>query len=186
MSIHTRTKELVGMVRDAGLQVARTYTKGNRVCVDAVAPNGLAKMFALSQNPGDMRGDLNERALIRRFARQNGVQEQPEEEVKKDEQTPVLLTPAEFYKLCVWVKAAAIEAPNLEALALLAGRHIGQPVSEAVMREAMTATETAEPDHWHPLPEPHIIVANELAAILKQLGVEPSKNFARLMAALNS
>jgi hypothetical protein len=52
------------------------------------------------------------------------------------------------------------------------------------MREAMTATDTPEPEVWTALPDPHVLLARELAAIQAALGQEPSPSFRRFLGTL--
>lgn len=193
----SRLRDLVDMVKDAGLAVVQHYSKAGRVCVDVRAPNGVERTFAISLRPGDARGDLNEHAKIRRFARENtpippAVElpppvVKPKDDMKKPTETAAAteLTPREFYRLCEWLKQAnAASVSGLDVLARAASEAIGQPVSEAAMREAMEATDTAEPDAWNPLPEPHVVLARELEALLKQLGTDPSPLFKRMLTSL--
>jgi hypothetical protein len=189
--MNNRMRLLVGFVREAGLILVNHYQKPNKYCVDVQAENGAARTFWLSIKESDLRGDVNERAAIRRFARQNAIEVVVTEEVmatKKDvkaEGALDQLTPAEFYKLCEWTKAANWAGiANIEAAATLASTHVKQAVSETVLREAMAATETAEPEHWTVLPEPHVVVARELDSLMKLLGHERSRLFARMMELL--
>ncbi|ACR14994.1 hypothetical protein BcepIL02_gp01 [Burkholderia phage BcepIL02] len=202
----SRIRNLVEMVKDAELEVVRHYSKDGRVCVDVRAPNGVERAFAISLRPGDVRGDLNEQSKIRRFARENTpippavdipapvvTVKQKRSIVKPADQkaeTPAStaaqqLTPIEFYRLCEWLKQAnAASVSGLDVLARAASEAIGQQVSEAAMREAMEATDTAEPDAWNPLPDPHVVLAREIEALTKALGHEPSPMFRRLLEAL--
>lgn len=193
----SRVRDLVEMVKEAGLEVVQHYAKPGRACVDARAPNGLEKMFAVSIKPSDARGDLNEQSKIRRFARENtpippAVElpppvVTPKENMKKGSEAVAAqeLTPREFFKLCEWLKSRNCgSVSGLDVLARAASSDLGLTVSEAIMREAMEATDTKEPDAWHPLPDPHTVLARELEALMKSLGQEPSTTFKRLLATL--
>ena len=66
-----RSKELATMVEAAGLEELRIYHASSRVHVLARAPNGAEQTFSVSTGKGDYRGDLNESARMKRFARAN-------------------------------------------------------------------------------------------------------------------
>ncbi|AOJ09643.1 hypothetical protein [Burkholderia mayonis] len=203
----SRTRVLVDMVKDAGLEVLQHYGKSSRVCVDARAPNGAERTFNLSLRQGDLRGDLNQQAEIRRWARANMPPSPPAVDlpkptitvkprrstVKKQNDTPQPstteqeLTPREFYRLCEWLKQAdCATVSGLDVLARAASNALGQEIGAETMKDAMDATETPEPDAWNPLPEPHVVVARELDALMRQLGHEPSAHFRRLLSALSA
>jgi hypothetical protein len=196
VSTHGRTRDLVNMAKDVGLEVVSHHIKQNRVCIEARAENGASSSFSLSNSSrSDIRGDLNEQSRMKRFARANASQAEqlPNQDMqrdtiklKKDETAAAQeLTPIEFYRLCEWVKLARMNLhPNLAALALAASHDIGQTVSERAMGEAMQATNTKDPDHWTPLADPHTILARELEALLKQLGQPQSSQFTRLLETL--
>lgn len=193
----SRTRDLVNMVKDAELEVVQHYSKAGRVCVDVRAPNGVERTFAISLRPGDVRGDLNEQSKIRRFARENtpippAVElpppvVKPKDDMKKPTETAAAteLTPREFYRLCELLKKVDLSTvASIEVAARHMGAELDMKISEEVLREAMEATDTPEPDAWNPLPEPHVVLARELEALLKQLGTDPSPQFKRLLAAL--
>jgi hypothetical protein len=190
------------MVKDEGLEVVQHYSKPGRICVEAQAPNGVKQTFALTRNNGDVRGDQNERSRIRRFTREN-TPIPPAVEIpppvitpkrsivkKSDSQEPSStaakdLTPIEFYKLCEWLKGInCATLSGIDVLSRAASSALGQEISELTMREAMTATETPEPDAWHPLPDPHVVLARELEGLLKELGHQPSPTLRRLLATM--
>lgn len=198
----SRTRDFVNMIRSAGLDVIRTYQKHSSIYADVRAPNGVETSFFVLARQGAGRDDLDCLARMRRFARQNPaptpeavpipepvVTVKPKRRIVKPTTTEAAaataaaeLTPIEFYRLCEWIKGLDMAGiPSLDALTIDAMKKIGQAVSEASVREAMQATETDEPEHWNPLPEPHVVVARELAAFMKKLGEEPSPQFARLM-----
>jgi hypothetical protein len=94
------------------------------------------------------------------------------------------LSPLDFYRLCEWLKAKASEIaalPSSEALALAITRHIGQPVETGTIQQAMQVTGVAEPDHWNDPTDPTLILARELATLMKSLGAAQSAAFAKLV-----
>jgi hypothetical protein len=184
------------MAKDVGLEVVSHYGKQNRVCVDVRAENGVTASFSLSNTSrSDVRGDLNEQSRMKRFARANGMPaaQQPEDTMqrtitlKKPTETAAAqeLTPIEFYRLCEYIKSMDVaSASSLEVLTRGAASHLGCNLSEASVREAMTATSTAEPECWTPLADPHTIIARELAALMESLGQTPSSQLKRYLATL--
>jgi hypothetical protein len=202
----SRTRTLVNMVKDAELEVVQHYSKAGRVCVDVRAPNGVERMFAISLRPGDARGDLNEQGKIRRFARENtptppaveipapvvtvkqkrSIMKPADQKAETPASTAAQqLTPIEFYRLCEWLKKQTVaDFASVDALALAGAQYMGESVSEGTIREAMQATGTAEPESWTALPDPHVVLARELEALLKQLGTDPSPTFRRFLASL--
>lgn len=193
----SRLRDLATMLKDAGLDVVESYPKAGRVHVQAAAPNGVTRSFSLSLKPSDARGDLNEQAKIRRFARENtpippAVELPPPVVTPKADMTKNTapeaaqeLTPREFYRLCELLKKVDLTTvASLEVAARHMSAELDLKISEQILCEAMEATDTQEPDAWHPLPEPHVIMARELEALMKSLGQEPSPTFRRLLAAL--
>ncbi|CAB3972306.1 MULTISPECIES: hypothetical protein [Burkholderia] len=204
----SRTRDLVEMVKAAGLDAVRQYGKSGRVCVDARAPNSAERTFSLSHRQGDLRGDANQQAEIRRWARANMPPPPPPVELPK----PIItvkprrstvknptdtkqaqpssaeqeMTPREFYRLCEWLKQVSIDVSGIDVLARAASNALGQEISADTMREAMEVTGTPEPDAWNPLPDPHVVLAREIESLTKALGHEPSPHFRRLLAALSS
>lgn len=69
--MNNRTRDLVNMVKDAGLEVVEHYRKHSSVCVDARAPNGVERSFHLLEKSSSTRADLDVQTRIRRFAREN-------------------------------------------------------------------------------------------------------------------
>jgi len=187
---YARKRLLLDMVKDAGLEVISTDIKNNRVSVEVKAPNGIKATFQMSTSAKiDPRGDMNEHARIKRFARNNpapGAAPQPEEdEMPKTTPAAQELTPIEFYRLCEWIKIQDLATyASLEVLTAAAARIHSHNISESAVREAMTATSAIDPEVWTALPEPHVIFARELAAIQAALGQEPSPLFRRFLGTL--
>jgi hypothetical protein len=201
--MHSRTKELIEMAREAGLEPIAQFSAGSRLVVEARAGNGVTRQFQLQRKPGDQCGDLNERARMRRFGRENPAPDTetptPEPSLEADmkgqaklsvangashtaSDAAIELTPTEFYKLCEHTKGVAWDQmSDLEAFAQAASTAIGHTVSEATAKEAMEATGTATPEHWMAPLEPHVVLARELSALLTQLGHQPSRHFTRLL-----
>jgi hypothetical protein len=192
--MRTPVRDLMNMLREHGLEAVRQYNRPGRVCIDARAPNGVETMFSVSMASAmDVRNDLDTKNMIRKFARQNPAPETttmkkatlaavPAEAVTEAARE---LTPTEFYRLCEWTKTANVrDLPNLETLAGIASRHSTMTISESVMREAMGAVGMPEPDHWHAPGDPQLVVAWELGALMKQLGVEASPAFKKLLESI--
>ena len=186
-----RMKLLRDMVLDAGLEIVSTGMKNNRVAIEAKAPNSVVGTFQLSTSSrADPRGDLNEHARIKRFARNNpapGAAPAIEEEEMPKNTTPAAqqLTPKEFYLLCELIKKVNVASvSSLEVLASSLGNELGMSVSTDAAREAMEATNTPEPEVWTKLPEPAVLLARELEAIQSALGQEPSALFRRYLATI--
>ncbi|GER16732.1 hypothetical protein [Variovorax boronicumulans] len=237
--MHKRTRDITTMAEVAGLVLLRTYSSKARLCADARAPNGVEMTFSLSTGTrSDVRGDLNEQAKMKRFARLNPapvpspteiaaraieraakpsvevirkrtrvtavpaplaaapitapVASQPPSppslstmttKIDTPANNPVRdFTPAEFYRLCEWLKAQDLKLlPSFDALVLVASQKFGQPVSEATLKEAITVTERVEPEHWSPPTDPTVILADALATFMRSLGVEPPKTLMTLL-----
>lgn len=69
-----RFNNLKRVVLDNGLDILDAGTDGTRWYVVAQAKNGETSRFTFSKKEGDLRGDLNESARIKRFATGNGPQ----------------------------------------------------------------------------------------------------------------
>lgn len=180
----SRIKSIKEWAEDVGLVLIDSYRKRTQVVAKVRAPNGVEQEFLFAFVPsGDVRAELNERARLKRFARANT----PEEEMSTITLKPKTngMTMFELVKLFEWVKTAAAEAANMEVLTHRACQHIGATITEDQVREAMQATNTAEPEHWTPLPEPQHVLARELARLMEQLGVEQSSQFKRTLEALS-
>jgi hypothetical protein len=92
------------------------------------------------------------------------------------------LSPTQFYLLCIWLKALDLKLlPSFEAFAMVASQKFAMPVSEVTLKEALKATEIAEPEHWSPTTVPHLIVAFELVAFMKSLGTEPPASLVSML-----
>ena len=189
---HARMRLLRDMVLDAGLEIVSTGTKNNRVAIEAKAPNGLTRTFQLSTSSRiDPRGDMNEHGRIKRFARENpapgAAPQHDEDEMPKATPAAQELTPVEFYKLCERVKQADLSKfADIEIAAQSASTYSEKVISVDVLREAMGATDTPEPEAWTKLPEPAALLARELAAIQAALGQEPSALFKRYLETLGA
>ncbi|MFA9283735.1 hypothetical protein ACCQ08_03050 [Comamonas sp. SY3] len=95
------------------------------------------------------------------------------------------LSHADFYRVCEWVKGQDLaRVPSLEALAMLAGQHLGSAVPEDEMTVVMNTIGISEPQHWADPTEPNAILARELLTIMKKLGESPSPAFKRLADSL--
>lgn len=67
-----RHKEMQTLLANAGLEAGRIYDQKGRVHGEGTAPNGRTQVFSLSGGSrGDPRGDLNEHARMKRFAKAN-------------------------------------------------------------------------------------------------------------------
>jgi len=205
----SRLTDVKNMVRSAGLEPLRAYQKHSSIHVDTSAPNGVEHTFFVLTKPGT-RDDVDFLSRMKRFARANPAPMScpdtptPKEEEVSEPKTLTLkkraaydrtaplevtttaameLTTKEVIRLSAWLTDTAImaEHPNLGALARSATILIGHPVSEAIMRDIMEATDTAEPEHWHPLPDANTIVLKELSTMFEQLGYKPSRLFERLL-----
>jgi hypothetical protein len=203
----SRLTDVKNMVRSAGLEPLRAYQKHSSIHVDTAAPNGVEHTFFVLTKPGT-RDDVDFLSRMKRFARANpapmscpDTQPEKEKEVAESKtltvrkRTPTFeslelpqtaaaeLTTKEVIRLSAWLTDTAImaEHPNLGALARSATILIGHPVSEAIMRDIMDATDTPEPEHWHPLPDANTIVLKELSTMFEQLGYKPSRLFERLL-----
>ena len=195
-----RNAELVTMAESAGLKVMSMHEKGGRVYAHCVAPNGVERPFSIvASKPSDVRGDMNEHALMKRFARQNPAPYKKPEPIAESEMTTAQTTPAQpeapqavtyttlaprdFYRLCEWLKGQKMaNIPSFDALHMLAAREIGESMlSPAELREAMDVTGTQEPASWKLPADPALLVAYELVAFMKRLGEIPPESLVLLL-----
>lgn len=98
--MHKRTRDMTTMVEVAALTLIRTYQAKARLCADVRAPNGVEMTFSLSTGSrSDVRGDLNEQAKMKRFARLNPAASQSPEQIAQREADLVALpAPAVVHK----------------------------------------------------------------------------------------
>lgn len=191
--MENRTKTLINMARGTDSEVLRQYMKQNRVCIDVRAVNGVEQTFCISNKQGDLRGDLNEQARLKRFAKNNAPTKPVEEPVTKETLTLKKLplagatlaqpTPIEFYKLCEWIKKEDLEKhADIKALAQVAGVEVAPSVGEVhTVSEAIQATGLAGPEHWLPPVDPIRALTRELSLFMEALGNKPSPTFTRLL-----
>jgi hypothetical protein len=243
-----RTRDVLNLIEDAGrdfpLEIVERVEKNGRILVELRAGNGAVRQFSVSNTSrNDVRGDLNEKARMKRFARDNAPRTEPPASAEAvaspvttkpepaqivvpktratltmknapktahattehapsrtldmsaksapaTESTPASreLTPKEFYKLCSYI--TDYEGPDahddIDVFAMVCTRWLGQSVSVEAVREALDATGVAEPKHWTKQDDPHIVVARELATIMRELGREPSPQFARFLKSIDT
>lgn len=202
-----RMKDLATMIEAAGLVIVQSCQENGRVTVVGMAPNGVTAKFSISStSKTDLRGDMNESGRMKRFARANPAPEiaepsttqaptkEPTEMLKHAPATAAParapkprtpeLTPAAFYRLCEWLKTLDLKTvPAFDALVMQASQWAGHPVEEATVRDAMGATETAEPARWALPKEPHLVVAHELVTFMRSLGTEPPASLVDMLNA---
>ncbi|AVQ84257.1 hypothetical protein C4F17_26730 [Variovorax sp. PMC12] len=191
------------MAEHAGLTAVRAERRNARIYLVCSGENGAEREFSISLgNRSDPRGDLNQLSLMKRFARENTVARdtaaaptttnQPTMTTKKNTRTPtapsIELSPLDFYRLCEWLKTKASEIsalPSFDAMALAITQHIGQPVENGTIQQAMQVTGVAEPVHWSDPTDPTLVLARELATLMKSLGAAQSAAFAKLVGQLH-
>lgn len=202
--MENRTRTIVGMAKDVGLEVVSHYRKASRACVEVRAENGVTSEFDIScGSREDRKGDLIMLSRMRRFARTNALAPlttadlETEEPVAKEtltlkkpepvKGTRIELTPKEFYTLCEWVKATKLLAScALEQLCDAATMETGAFIQAEVMCEAMEATGTPAPEHWTAMPPAPELIARELATMMEALGTKPSALFSRYLKSLET
>jgi len=199
--VERRQKDITLMAEHAGLTAVKAERRNARIYLVCAGENGAEREFSISLGTrSDPRGDLNQLSLMKRFARENAVSRdesatpttttRPTMTKKSISTTPapsIELSPLDFYRLCEWLKTKATEIaalPSSEALTLAITRHIGQPVETGTIQQAMQVTGVAEPDHWNDPTDPTdptLILARELATLMKSLGAAQSAAFAKLV-----
>lgn len=190
-----RQKNIFDMAERAGLSPLRYERRDTRGVLLALAENGAEREFSVSLGSRtDSRGDANELARMRRFARENALSAiaTPETTTTNKDAITMSKTPAHapldhvaFYRACEWLKSQKMSAfSSLEALALQAGQQVGTEVSETDMKLVLSALSVQEPAHWSDPKDPQAIIVRELATVMKKLGEHPSPAFDRLAASL--
>lgn len=209
-----RQKDIVTMAEHADLAVVSCEKKNGRQFATVLAENKVTRTFSISLGSrSDPRGDLNELGAMKRFARENRLQSPPEPSTTTSTKPPVsdmttatprktitaptraatsasktavqTLSHVDFYRACEWVKGQVLSTvPSLEALAMLAGQHLGSAVPEDEMKTVMEIVGISEPAHWAEPTDPRAILARELLTIMKKLGEEPSQAFKQLATSL--
>lgn len=192
--MENRTKTLINMARGTDSEVLRQYMKQNRVCIDVRAANGVEQTFCIPNKQGDLRGDMNEQARIKRFAKINGtvcetVETKPVTEKITLKKLPLAgatlaqPTPIEFYKLCEWIKKEDLtKHADIKALAQVAGVEVAPSVGEIhTLSEAIEATGLECPEHWLPPVDPIRALTRELSLFMEALGNKPTPTFTRLL-----
>ena len=195
-----RQKDITLMAEHAGLTAVKAERRNTRIYLVCAGENGAEREFSISLgNRSDPRGDLNQLSLMKRFARENAMSRateaaptttnDPTMTTKKSTRTPpassIELSPLDFYRLCEWLKTKASEIsclPSFDAMALAITQHIGQPVENATIQQAMQVTGVAEPEHWNDPTDPTLVLARELATLMKSLGAAQSTAFAKLVS----
>lgn len=207
--LNKRQKDLKVLAEEAGLTVLRPVQRRNRVALMCEAPNGNTAEFTLSNgNTNDAHGDLNERARMRRFARENPAPAtppqpaQPQKAPSMPARTPATmadqlaaatiaatqvldLSPVEFLRLSLWLSNQNLALlPSVDALVMEAGKHLGKPVEEGTVRNAMREMALTDPAHWGEPTDPQAIIVRELGLLMQSLGHTPTPAWVKLHAKL--
>lgn len=203
--MNKRQKDLKVMAEDAGLVALHPVRRHNRVAFLCEAPNGVTQEFTISNGSSmDQHGDLNERARMKRFARENpapAAAPQPPQQQKAPSMpartpapmaeqlaavniaaTQVLdLSPVEFLRLSLWLSNQQLaQLPSMDALVMHAGQHLGKPVEEGTVRNAMKEMALSDPEHWGEPTDPQAIIVREIGLLLEGLGQKPTPAFKKL------
>lgn len=204
--LNKRQKDLKVLAEEAGLTVLRPVQRRNRVALMCEAPNGVTAEFTLSNgSSNDAHGDLNERARMRRFARENpapATPPQPQKATSMPARTPATmaeqlaatniaatqvldLSPVEFLRLSLWLSNQDLaRLPSVDALVMEAGKHLGKPVEEGTLRNAMREMALTDPAHWGEPTDPQAIIVRELGLLMQSLGHTPTPAWLKLHAKL--
>lgn len=201
-----RERELEDMVAKAGLELMNFNKNGAHYQLTLRAPNGATRRFAMAKTPSDVRGDLNQLAVLNRWARENPAPETamsiamrtardpgmptivPPNEPKEKTMTPTAskeaaLTHIEFYKVCEWLKASSdiVDKPITAAqLAAVASTAVGFKVPEGQLAQCLEAVGVKLVSPSMKTADAIRCVTRELHTLMKQLGHEPSKELAAL------
>lgn len=204
-----RQKDLKVMAEAAGISPLTFDRRKSRVYLLCEAENGVTREFSVSTgSTSDVRGDQNEQALMKRWARENakpqpitppqpkkaqatmpaprqassmGEQIAAQMSGKNAAKEPAELGMKDMFRLCTWMKLGDLnKVPSMDALVLESSKHLGMPVQESTVREAMDATGVAEPAHWGEPTDPQAIIVREIGLLLKGLGQAPTDAFNKL------
>lgn len=200
------------MARSVGLEPVEQLSRSGQHCLVCEAPNGNRATFRMrAGNAG--HGDYNEAiGQMRRFFRRNqNPSDNPEPVDVKPANTPAVpaavevsrptittkkaqaelsaadreLNPREYFKLCEWLRGCVLDTfPSLQAVSVNATKHMGMPISEDVLANALEDTGIVRPEAWDVLPDAKIIILRELETLFTNLGHKPSRHFERLLATL--
>lgn len=95
------------------------------------------------------------------------------------------LSPVEFFRLCRWQSNQDLaRVSSIDGLVLLASQHMGKPVEESTVRNAMAELDQKDPDHWGEPTDPQAIIVRELGLLMQSLGHTPTPAWLKLHAKL--
>ncbi|WP_418122263.1 hypothetical protein [Variovorax sp. 160MFSha2.1] len=203
MSIQKRKRDLDTLVERCGLELLQTSMTGQgHLKLTVRAPNGKTRAFAVASTPSDWRGEKNQEAEFKRFARDNQQlttavaeamsnvlplirPEKVETEVPAPKQIETVerqMSHLEFYRLCEWLKTAGLDKQPYTIVEVIvkAQTALGFSMSEAQVREGLAIVGlTLTAPTVTQLQAVECMLA-EMHRLMKGLGHVPSNDFLSL------
>lgn len=194
-----RERDIEDMVERCGLETLNFSKNGGHYQLTLRAPNGETRRFAFAKTPSDVRGDLNQEAELKRWARDNPAPDtaisiamktakdpgMPKIIPPEHKETPMAAPPAakapfghiEFYKVCEWLKAEKLdERPMTHGqLAVVASTALGFTVPDKEIGQCLEAVGIRLLPPTIKAKDAIRCISRELQALMKELGREPSK-----------
>lgn len=191
-----RERDIEDMIERAGLELMNFAKNGAHYQVTLRAQNGATRRFAMAKTPSDSRGDLNQEAELKRWARENtsdtaialamksardpGLPKPLP--IKTPEPKPMTAKPQplshiEFYKACEWLKTADLDSRPMTPgqLAVVASTALGFTVPESQVGQCLEAVGLKLVPPTIKVKDAVRYLSRELLALMKELGKEPSK-----------
>lgn len=196
-----RERDIEDMVERSRLEILNFSKTGAHYQLTLRAPNGETRRFAFAKTPSDVRGDANQEADLKRWARENqpadiaaitktardpGMPKTTPPETKAKPMAAATSNPTfghiEFYKVCEWMKSQKLEDHPMTSaqLALVATTALGFTVPE---KEAIQCLEVVGIRLLPPsikLKDAIRHLSRELHALATELGREPSKELSAM------
>lgn len=198
-----------------GVEIVDSYTTNGRAEVKLRAANGQTRKFFLSLRGVDLKDSINTKRGIIRFAAENSPPPAdakpatPEqiETLKAMQTTPAptkrptltlqqkpavpeaerALSNVEFFNLTMWVQQATLfDYADADACAAAASVKFDLCIGAETIRQIVSMLKLTYPTAWDGPPlDPQVVLADQMAAIMTELGVTPTADFLRLAKQLH-
>lgn len=197
-----RERDIEDMVERSRLEILNFQKTGAHYQLTLRAPNGETRRFAFAKTPSDVRGDANQEADLKRWARENqptdiavntktardpGMPKTTPSETKAKPMTAAISNPSfghiEFYKTCEWLKAQKFEDQPMTSaqLAIVASTALKFTVPEKEIVQCLEVVGVRLLPPSIKMADAIRHLSRELHALAKELGREPSKELCAMV-----
>lgn len=196
-----RERDIEDMVERSRLEILNFSKTGAHYQLTLRAPNGETRRFAFAKTPSDVRGDANQEADLKRWARENqpadvaaitktardpGMPKTTPPETKAKPMAAATSNPSfghiEFYKVCEWMKAQKLEDHPMTSaqLALVATTALGFTVPEKEVIQCLEVIGIRLLPPSIKIKDAIRHLSRELHSLATELGREPSKELSAM------